>query len=185
MSSGATGIVVDGVKVRMVRKPVKTLRIRVAASDGHVEASVPAGMPAAHVADFVRAKMPWIEAQRDRLAASPQGVAARAPKDEVAAWRTIVTALVPDLIAKWEPVLGVRAGKLAYRNMTSRWGSCQPQTGRICINVRLALYPPECLEYVVVHELCHLREPNHGPRFHALLDAALPDWRTAERKLRA
>ena len=51
--------------------------------------------------------------------------------------------------------------------------------------MRLALYPPECLEYVVVHELAHLREPNHGPRFHALLDAALPNWRAAERKLRA
>lgn len=185
MSASASGIVVDGVKVRIVRKQVKTLRIRVAAADGHVEASVPAGMPAAHVEDFVRAKMPWIVAQQERLAASPQGVAARASKEEVAAWRTIVEALVPDLVAKWEPVLGVRAGKLAYRNMTSRWGSCQPKTGRICINVRLALYPPECLEYVVVHELAHLREPNHGPSFHALLDAALPNWRTAERKLRA
>ena len=50
----------------------------------------------------------------------------------------------------------MKAQKLAYRNMKSRWGSCQPSTGRICINVRLALYPPECLEYVVVHELCHL-----------------------------
>ena len=185
MSASASGIVVDGVKVRIVRKQVKTLRIRVAAADGHVEASVPAGMPAAHVEDFVRAKMPWIAAQQERLAASPQGVAARASKEEVAAWRTIVEALVPDLVAKWEPVLGVRAGKITYRNMTSRWGSCQPKTGRICINVRLALYPPECLEYVVVHELAHLREPNHGPRFHALLDAALPNWRTAERKLRA
>ena len=142
MSASASGIVVDGVKVRIVRKQVKTLRIRVAAADGHVEASVPAGMPAAHVEDFVRAKMPWIAAQQERLAASPQGVAARASKEEVAAWRTIVEALVPDLVAKWEPVLGVRAGKIAYRNMTSRWGSCQPKTGRICINVRLALYPP-------------------------------------------
>ena len=61
--------------------------------------------------------------------------------------------------------MGVKAGRLAYRNMTSRWGSCQPATGRICINVRLALYPPECLEYVVVHELCHLRERGHGQRF--------------------
>ena len=71
----------------------------------------------------------------------------------------------------------VKAGKIAYRNMTSRWGSCQPSTGRICINVRLALYPPECLEYVVVHELCHLLERGHGPRFHALMDTFMPDWK--------
>ena len=146
---------------------------------------MPAGMPAAHVEDFVRAKMPWIAAQQERLAVPPQGVAARASKEEVAAWRTIVEALVPDLVAKWGRCSACARAKIAYRNMTSRWGSCQPKTGRICINVRLALYPPECLEYVVVHELAHLREPNHGPSFHALLDAALPNWRTAERKLRA
>ncbi|WP_270295883.1 M48 family metallopeptidase [Eggerthella sinensis] len=81
-------------------------------------------------------------------------------------------------------IMGVKAGKLAYRNMTSRWGSCQPATGRICINVRLALYPPECLEYVVVHELCHLLERGHGPRFKALMDAFMPDWRTRRAKLR-
>ena len=69
---------------------------------------------------------------------------------------------------------GVKAGKLAYRNMTSRWGSCQPATGRICINVRLALYPPGCLEYVVVHELCHLLERGHGSRFKASWTPSCP-----------
>ena len=129
MTAAASGIVVNGVRVRIRRKHVKTLRIRVAAADGQVEASVPLDMPAAHVADFVRAKMPWIRVQQERLAASPQGTAARASKAEVAAWRTIVEALVPDLVAKWEPVLGVRAGCLAYRNMTSRWGAASRKRG--------------------------------------------------------
>mgnify|MGYP001318615938 CR=1 FL=1 len=71
----------------------------------------------------------------------------------------------------------VRSGKIAYRNMTSRWGSCQPSTGRICINIRLALYPPQCLELIVVHELCHLLESGHGPKFKQLMDLFLPDWR--------
>ena len=104
--------------------------------------------------------------------------------EEVARWREAVSACVPALIAAWEPIMGVRAGKVAYRNMTSRWGSCQPSTGRICINVRLALYPPECLEYVVVHELCHLLECGHGPRFHQLMDAFMPDWKQRRAKLR-
>ena len=80
--------------------------------------------------------------------------------------------------------MGVHVGKLAYRNMTSRWGSCQTKTGRICINVRLAAYPPQCLEYVVVHELCHLLEPGHGPRFWALVDGFLPTWREAKALLK-
>ena len=53
-----------------------------------------------------------------------------------------------------------------------------------CINVRLALYPPECLEYVVVHELCHLRERGHGQRFKDLMDTYMPDWRERRAKLR-
>lgn len=105
-------------------------------------------------------------------------------QEELAQWRAVVAAFVPLLIEKWAPIIGVSPGKLAYRNMVSRWGSCNVKTGRICINVQLAAQPPECLEYVVVHELCHLREANHGPRFHALLDAYLPHWRDAERKLR-
>lgn len=104
--------------------------------------------------------------------------------EELAEWRAVVAAFVPPLVEKWARVLNVKPGKLAYRNMVSRWGSCNVKTGRICINVQLAAHPPECLEYVVVHELCHLREANHGPRFKALLDACLPQWRAAEAKLK-
>lgn len=105
-------------------------------------------------------------------------------KDELAQWRAVVEAFAPALVERWAPAIGVRPGKLAFRNMVSRWGSCNVKTGRICINVQLAAFPPECLEYVVVHELCHLVEANHGPRFKALLDAHLPHWREAESILR-
>ena len=119
-------------------------------------------------------KRDWIERQQREIAQSPRACAAAATPAEVAQWKAVVAACVPALIEAWEPIMGVKAGKIAYRNMTSRWGSCQPSTGRICINVRLALYPPECLEYVVVHELCHLLERGHGlPRPHGRLHARL------------
>jgi hypothetical protein len=95
-----------------------------------------------------------------------------------------VSACVPPLVEAWEPILGVHAQNLVYRNMKSRWGSCQPATGRICINTRLALYPPECLEYVVVHELCHLLVSGHGPEFHALMTSVMPDWKARRARLR-
>ena len=100
-------------------------------------------------------------------------------------WRKVVEAFVPALVEQWEPILGVKAGQLAYRKMKSRWGSCQPSTGRICINVVLALYPPECLEYVVVHELVHLLVPGHGPEFRAIMDRVMPDWKKRRAKLRS
>lgn len=175
---------VDGIEVRLQRKKVKNLNLRIARDGGHVDASAPAWMTPADVADFVHRKHDWIEVQMERVSATPMAQASQASKAEVAQWRAVVQACVPALVAAWEPIMGVKAGQLAYRNMTSRWGSCQPSTGRICINVRLALYPPECLEYVVVHELCHLLERGHGPRFHQLMDRFMPDWKQRRDKLR-
>lgn len=175
---------VDGLVVRLTRKRIKNLNMRVHRSGGFVEISAPVHVSDGEVMRFVREKRGWIDAKLAQVAASPAAVAAEATPDEVAAWRAVVEACVPALVEAWEPIMGVKAGKLAYRNMTSRWGSCQPATGRICINVRLALYPPECLEYVVVHELCHLLERGHGPRFKALMDTFMPDWRTRRAKLR-
>lgn len=175
---------VDGIEVRLQRKKVKNLNLRIARDGSHVDASAPAWMAPADVADFVHRKHDWIEAQMERVSATPMAQASQASKAEVAQWHAVVQACVPALVAAWEPIMGVKAGQLAYRNMTSRWGSCQPSTGRICINVRLALYPPECLEYVVVHELCHLLERGHGSRFHQLMDRFMPDWKQRRDKLR-
>lgn len=177
-------VFVDEFEVWILRKRIKNINLRVKPPDGRIEVSAPLRVDTSFVRAFVREKRDWIRKQQERIAASPQGRAAAASPDEVAQWREVVQAFVPPLIAKWEPIMGVKAGRIAYRNMTSRWGSCQPSTGRICINVRLALYPPECLEYVVVHELCHLLERGHGPRFHALMDAFLPDWKAIRAKLR-
>lgn len=175
---------IGGLEIWLTRKSIKSMHLRVKPPDGRIEVSAPLRLPMRTIERFVLEKQGWIEAQQRAIAASPRVEAAQASPEEVAQWKAVVAACVPPLIEAWEPILGVKAGKIAYRNMTSRWGSCQPATGRICINVRLALYPPECLEYVVVHELCHLLERGHGPRFHALMDAVMPDWKARRAKLR-
>ena len=175
---------VDGLTVLLTRKRIKNLNLRIARTGEYVEVSAPWHLRDQDIVRFVRDKRPWIDAKLAQASSSPSVLASQAAPEEVAAWRAVVEACVPALVEAWEPLMGVKAGKLAYRNMTSRWGSCQPSTGRICINVRLALYPPECLEYVVVHELCHLLERGHGPRFKALMDSFMPDWRDRRAKLR-
>ena len=177
-------IFVDGLEVWVLEKRVRNVTLRVKPPDGRVEVSVPAGTGDAMVERFVRERREWIARTAAKQASSPMVQAENATPAEVREWRAVVEACVPALIAAWEPILGVKAGTVAYRNMKSRWGSCQPTTGRICINVRLALYPPECLEYVVVHELCHLLVRGHGPDFHALMDRVMPDWKTRRSKLR-
>lgn len=183
-SSGPTLEFAGGVEYWLTRKRKKTIGIRVR-PDGRVDVSAPLRTSRREIASFVESKAAWIRKKQAEAERSIERYAELAPPEEVAQWRAVVESCVPALVAEWEPILGVHAGKLAYRNMTSRWGSCQPSTGRICINVRLALYPPECLEYVVVHELCHLLVRGHGPDFHALMDGVMPDWRDRRAKLRS
>ena len=175
---------VDGQEVRVSRKRVNGIKLRIKSPSGPILVSAPYLANDYMIAAVIRANKPWIAQQRADLANKPMARASEASKQEAAEWLKAVKAATTPLVAKWERIMGVRVGKLAYRNMTSRWGSCQPATGRICINTRLALYPPECLEYIVVHEMCHLIEGGHGPRFKALLDTYLPDWRQRNAKLK-
>ena len=177
-------IFIDDLEVWIRRKRVKNLSIYVKSPSARIEVSAPLRMSDARIRQFVSQKASWIRRKQEEILASPHSKAEEAGDEEKKLWRDVVSSFTPALIEKWEPVMGVKAGEIAYRNMRSRWGSCKPSTGRICINTRLALYAPECLEYVVVHELCHLLESGHGPRFYELMDSFLPDWKERRAKLR-
>jgi predicted metal-dependent hydrolase len=92
-------------------------------------------------------------------------------------------ARIPELIACWEPVLGVRVAEWNVKRMRTRWGTCNIRARRIWLNLELTRYPVECLEYVVVHEMVHLLERYHNAHFRSLLDRCLPDWRERQRTL--
>ena len=183
-------IFVDDLEVWVIGKPrIRNMNLRVQPPDARIEVSVPRSrfhspFVDAEIADFIRNKRAWLDKAVENTLSSPMSQAAAATPEQVKYWRQVVEAFTPALVEQWEPILGVKAKKLDYRNMRSRWGSCQPSTGRICINVRLALYPPECLEYVVVHELCHLLVSGHGPDFHQLMTRVMPDWKQRRAKLR-
>jgi predicted metal-dependent hydrolase len=91
-------------------------------------------------------------------------------------YRTQLREAALPLIAKWEPLLGVKVQKLFVQQMKTRWGSCNPASASVRLNTDLAKKPRECLEYMVVHELVHLLEPTHNKRFVALMDRFLPEW---------
>lgn len=80
------------------------------------------------------------------------------------------------LITRWEKLIGVKASKLYVQRMKTRWGSCNHRSKAIRLNSELAKKPPDCLEYIVVHELIHLIEPTHNRRFNQLLERFMPDW---------
>jgi len=91
-------------------------------------------------------------------------------------YRLQVRSAATPLMAKWEPILGVQASRLGVRRMKTKWGSCNPASRSLLLNQELAKKPPEFLEYIVVHELMHLREPTHSARFVALMNLHLPKW---------
>ena len=102
----------------------------------------------------------------------------------IARWyRRQIEAAVPPLAAEWEALLGVRASAYSYWQMKTRWGSCNARTAVIRLNIDLARKPIASLEYVLVHELVHLLEASHGPRFKALMDRFMPDWRSRRKDL--
>ena len=98
-------------------------------------------------------------------------------------YRGQVREVASSIIAKWEPRMGVKVTRLFVRRMKTRWGSCNPSAGSIRLNADLAGRPPECLEYVVVHEMVHLLEPSHNTRFVTLMDQFLPGWRVSRAEL--
>ncbi len=78
--------------------------------------------------------------------------------------------------------LGIPCPLLAIRSMKTRWGSCS-SSGLITLNPKLVQTPVDCIDYVLLHELCHLKEHNHSKQYYQLLDQSLPDWRERRRKL--
>ena len=90
---------------------------------------------------------------------------------------------VPSLIAKWEPLIGVRVERFFVQRMKTKWGSCRTESRSIRLNTDLAKKPPQCLEYIVVHEMVHLMEPTHNDRFMNLMDHFMPQWRFCRAEL--
>jgi predicted metal-dependent hydrolase len=86
-------------------------------------------------------------------------------------------------IEKWAAVVDVHVDDWRIRRMRTKWGSCNVDAARVWLNLELAKKAPQCLDYVIVHELVHLRERKHSVRFEQLMDRALPTWRTQREEL--
>ena len=90
---------------------------------------------------------------------------------------------VERFVSKWEEVLKVKCEGIKYRTMKTRWGSCIPAKKSITFNISLAQKDLECVEYVVVHELIHLIEPNHSTEFYRILESNIPNWKILRERM--
>jgi len=90
---------------------------------------------------------------------------------------------LPEIVAKWEQRMGVKSSSVSVRKMKTRWGTCNIKSKKILLNLELIKKSPECLEYVVVHELVHLLEKYHNDNFKALMSKFMPKWVTYKEEL--
>lgn len=99
-------------------------------------------------------------------------------------YRRELKRVLPAVLERCRKRTGLTVDAWRVRKMSSRWGSCIPSKKQITLNSNLVKYPPQCLEMVVYHELTHLLESGHGPRFYQLLEGFCPDWRAADALLK-
>ena len=90
---------------------------------------------------------------------------------------------VQKYLLKWENITNLHPSCWQIKYMTTRWGTCNTKTGKIWLNLQLAKKPIECLEYVILHELVHLKVKNHGKEFIDMMDGYMPYWREVRKKL--
>lgn len=98
-------------------------------------------------------------------------------------YRSLLKVEVEKYLLKWESITGLYCDSWQSKYMTTKWGTCNTSKRKIWLNLQLAKKPMECLEYVILHELAHLKVKNHGADFVAILDLHMPYWRECKKML--
>ena len=158
--------------------------------NGDVHVSAPIGMSKKEVEAFVSQHQDWIaEAKRKTAERQNQRAAffSQLPlttKDLKVEATEKIRVLVEPIVDRYAKMMSVCPSFIRYKPMVSRWGVCNVKERSVCYSIYLLLLPDWCVEHVVVHELCHLLEPSHNARFHALMDKYYPKWRDARKVTR-
>jgi predicted metal-dependent hydrolase len=162
--------------IRRSRNRRKTVSLGLS-KDGSVWLHTPHHTPEKFLEDFFLSRIPWIEkkiknfrSQKDNMALAPVSPAFKKH------CRAQALSCVEQKIAQYGKLLGVRPHKIRINSATTRWGSCSAQNN-INFPWRIALLPPTVVDYIVVHELAHIKEKNHGPRFWKAISGILPDFK--------
>lgn len=169
---------IAGLSVLLVRSSRKTLAVQIRA-DGTVIARAPLRMPKDRILCFLSEKASWIRMQQGRMQEREnmrQQARIHLDAAQEKELRERAKSVLAQRTAYFARQVGVTYGRITVRDQKTRWGSCS-QTGNLNFNFRLILAPPEVLDYVVVHELCHRRQMNHSAQFWQEVAQVLPDYR--------
>lgn len=170
--------------IRVIKSKRKTISIQIKDVD-EVLVKAPVRMPDSEIQQFVAGHMSWIQKNLRKMEEQKAAEAAVAPlsEAEVRALGEKACQVILERVKHFAPIIGVTYGRITIRNQKSRWGSCSSK-GNLNFNVGLMLVPPDVLDYVVVHELCHRLEMNHSTRFWNEVGKVIPDYKAKEKWLK-
>lgn len=165
------------INVEIIRSNRKTIAIEIK-SDATVLVRAPYFVKDAEIYRFVKKKERWILEQlekvkeRQRTAEEVQ----KLTRDEVVQLADAALKVIPQRVRHYAEIMKVRYGRITIRSQKTRWGSCS-EKGNLNFNCLLMLAPEEVVDYVVVHELCHLIEMNHSKAFWQQVERVMPDYK--------
>lgn len=168
-----------GIAVKIKYRSIKNIYIRIEEKTGVIIMHVPLKTTDGRIDEVLKQRSRWINIHRQRVSCAPDV----SPESFTAEDRKRLIDNIGKYAGKWEKILGTPCNRWTVRLMKSRWGSCTPGNRTIRINLRLAHFPEECVELVVVHELIHFSEKGHGKEFKRRMTECLPDWRNRTRIL--
>lgn len=170
-------------KYELIRSGRKTLAIYVR-RDGKVEVRAPLGTKKAYIDAFVEKKLDWIEGTRSKLAARQASKKTiQLTEKEAKQHRKQAKEYLQQKCGYFSGIMGLCHGEIKINSAKTRWGSCN-RNGDINFTYRLLFAPEELVDYVVVHELAHLKEMNHSNQFWSVVAQTMPDYKARRKKLR-
>lgn len=162
----------EQIPYRIIRSSRKTAAIQITL-EGEVLVRCPRRMSSQAIQTLLQEKSQWIQRHLQRCSAMPK--LPSFTQDELRALSQQAKGIVCQRVAHFAPLVGVSYERITIRTQRTRWGSCSSR-GNLNFNCLLALVPPEVLDYVVVHELCHRKQLNHSPAFWNEMANILPDY---------
>ncbi|MDR1409274.1 MAG: M48 family metallopeptidase [Oscillospiraceae bacterium] len=175
----------NNINIEIIRSGRKTIAIEIT-RDLRVLVRAPFGISDRDVQRFIEEKSSWLEKHISKKIEMTEQQKELAPKftaEEIRQLADGTLTVIPERVAYYAPIVGVRFGKITIRNQVSRWGSCSSK-GNLNFNCLLMLTPPDVIDYVVVHELCHCKELNHSVKFWSEVARILPNYEVPKKWLK-
>jgi predicted metal-dependent hydrolase len=182
-STAGTSTSASTPQVDFVRHPRARRYVIHVRPDGTVRVTIPRRGSMREARAFVERQQHWIDKRREQVALESARPREAIAPDVEREWRARARRELPARLLELATAHGLHVDRVSVRNQRWRWGSCS-RGGHICLNWRLAQMPPSIRDYVIIHELMHLKRMDHSPRFWKLVAGACPDYQIARKWLR-